>query len=392
MSFRLKVPSAGSLRLRSLRLRSGQAGQAGQARLGYDLPQRGNALEREKPMKAIRIHAHGGGEQLRIEELDAPQPGPRQIRIEVRAAALNQLDLWVRKGIPGVRLPVIPGSDAAGVVTQMGSAVTQFAVGDKVLPQPGYGCGLCAACHSGREQYCLRYGILGEHKDGVQAESIVVDEDRAIRMPSNASFAEAAAMPLVFLTAWEMLVNKGGVRPGDTVLVVAASSGVGSAAVQIAKLHAARVIATAGTAKLEKARALGADFVLDHYQQDVAKEVKTITGGRGVDIVVDHVGAATWQVSLRCLAKGGKLILCGSTTGPEVKMDLRFLYIRQQSILGSTMGSRGDLYRIMQLVEAGKLRGVVDRVFPFTEVAQAHQYLESGQHFGKVVLSFEKRV
>jgi NADPH:quinone reductase-like Zn-dependent oxidoreductase len=274
------------------------------------------------------------------------------------------------------------------MVTEIGKAVTQFAVGDKVLPQPGFGCGLCAACHSGREHYCLQYGILGEHRDGVQAESIVVDEDRVLRMPSSVSFEEAAAIPLVFLTAWEMLVNKGGVRPGDTVLAVAASSGVGSAAVQIAKLHGARVIATAGTAKLEKARALGADFVLDHYQQDVTKETKAITGGRGVDIVADHVGAATWQSSLRSLAKGGKLILCGSTTGPEVKMDLRFLYIRQQSILGSTMGSRGDLVRIMQLVEAGKLRGVVDRVFPFTEVAQAHQHLEGGKHFGKVVLSY----
>jgi len=339
-------------------------------------------------MKAIRIHEHGGVEQLRIEELDAPQPGPVQILIEVRAAALNHLDLFVRKGIPGVHPPLILGSDAAGVVKQVGSGVTQFSIGDKVLPQPGFGCGRCAACQSGRDHYCPLYGILGEHKDGVQAQLIVVDEDRAVHMPANVSFEEGAAIPLVYLTAWEMLVNKGGVRPGDMVLAVAASSGVGSAAVQIAKAHGARVIATAGTAKLEKARALGADYVLDHYKQDIAKEVKAITGGRGVDIVVDHVGAATWQASLRCLGKGGRLILCGATTGPEVKMDLRFLFIRQQSILGSTMGSSGDLFRIMQMVEAGKLRGVVDKVFPFTEVAAAHQHLESGQHFGKVVLSF----
>lgn len=339
-------------------------------------------------MKAIRIHEHGGVEQLRIEELAAPQPGPGQILVEVRAAALNQLDLWVRKGIPGVHPPLILGSDAAGVVQQVGSAVTQFSPGDKVLPQPGFGCGRCSACQSGRDNYCPQYGILGEHRDGVQAELIVVDEDRALRMPSNVSFEEGAAIPLVNLTAWEMLVNKGDVRPGDRVLVVAASSGVGSAAVQIARAHGAQVIATAGTAKLEKARALGTDCVLDHYKQDIAKEVKSITGGRGVDIVIDHVGAATWQASLRCLAKGGRLVLCGSTTGPEVKMDLRFLYIRQQSILGSTMGSRGDLFRILQLVEEGKLRGIVDKVFPFTEVAAAHQHLESGQHFGKVVLSF----
>ena len=339
-------------------------------------------------MKAIRIHEHGGVEKLRIDELDAPQPGPGQILIEVRAAALNQLDLWVRRRIPGVKPPLILGSDAAGIVQQVGSGVTAFSVGDSVLPQPGFGCGRCAACLSGRDHYCPQYGILGEHRDGVQAQRIVVDEDRAVRMPANVSFEEGAAIPLVYLTAWEMLVNKGGVRPGDMVLAVAASSGVGSAAVQIAKAHGARVIATAGTAKLDKARALGADWVLDHYKQDIAKEVKSITGGRGVDIVIDHVGAATWQASLRCLGKGGRLILCGATTGPEVKMDLRFLFIRQQSILGSTMGSSGDLFRILQLVEAGKLRGVVDQVFPFTEVAAAHQHLESGRHFGKVVLRF----
>ena len=339
-------------------------------------------------MKAIRVHAHGGVEQLRIEELPEPQPGPRQILIEVRAAALNHLDLYVRNGIPGLHLPLILGSDAAGVVKQTGNAVTQFSVGDKVLPQPGYGCGLCADCLSGKENYCLKYGILGEHSDGVQAECIVVDENKAIRMPANVTFEEGAAIPLVSMTAWEMLVNKCGVRHGDTVLVVAASSGVGSAAVQIAKAHGARVIATAGTTKLEKAKALGADFVLDHYKQDVAKEVKNITAGRGVDIVVDHVGSSTWQASLRCLGKGGKLVFCGATTGPQVSMDLRFLYIRQQSILGSTMGSRGDMFRIMQLVEAGKLRGVVDKVFPFTDVAPAHEYLESGQQFGKVVLRF----
>ncbi len=339
-------------------------------------------------MKAIRIHEHGGVEQLRIEELDVPQPGPGQILIGVRAAALNQLDLWVRKGIPGVKPPLILGSDAAGVVEQVGSGVTQFSVGDKVLPQPGFGCGRCKECQSGRDHYCPQYGILGEHKDGVQAQQIVVHENRAVRMPANLSFEEGAAIPLVYLTAWEMMVNKAGVRPGDMVLAVAVSSGVGSAAVQIAKAHGARVIATAGTTKLDRARALGADWVLDHYKQDIAKEVKAITGGRGTDIVVDHVGAATWQASLRCLGKGGTLILCGATTGPEVKMDLRFLFIRQQSILGSTMGSSGDLFRIMDMVEAGKLRGVVDKVFPFTEVAAAHQHLESCQHFGKVVLSF----
>jgi len=341
-------------------------------------------------VKAIRIHVHGGVDQLRIDDLEMPRPGTRQILAEIKAAALNHLDLWVRKGLPGIHLPIIMGSDGAGVVREIGPEVTAFAVGDRVLAQPGFGCGVCRECLSGRENYCPKYGIVGEHSSGVQAQYVVLDEDKAIHQPGNISAEEAAAIPLVYMTAWEMLINKCGLKPTDTVLVMAASSGVGSAAVQIACVHGARVIATAGTAKIAKARKLGAEVVLDHYLQDVAKEVKSLTGGRGVDIVVDHVGAASWQASTRSLAKGGKLVTCGATTGPEVKLDLRFLFIRQQSILGSTMGNRGDMFRILQLVEAGKLHGVADRVFPFTEVAKAHEYLEAGQQFGKVVLSFER--
>ena len=341
-------------------------------------------------MKAIRIHAHGGVEQLRLDELEAPKLGPHQLLVEVKAAALNRLDIFVRTGIPGVPLPVIMGADAAGVVREIGSQVTEFKPGDRVLGQPGAGCGLCQQCKDGRENYCLKYGIAGEHFDGYQAELIALDEEVALPMPTRISFEEGAAIPLVYLTAWEMLVNKARVKPGDTVLVIAASSGVGSAAVEIAKLYGARVIATAGTAKLEKAKALGADAVLDHYKQDIAKEIKSLTAGRGVDIVIDHVGLATWQASLRSLAKGGQLILCGSTSGPEVKMDLRFLFLRQQSVIGSTMGRRGDLLHVLKHVEAGKLRGIVDKVFPFSEVAAAHAHLESGQQFGKVVLRFEK--
>jgi NADPH:quinone reductase-like Zn-dependent oxidoreductase len=343
-------------------------------------------------MKAIRIHAHGGLEQLRIDDLPAPTPGPRQVLIEIKAAALNQLDLWVRKGIPGVPLPVIMGADAAGVVREVGSGVRGFKPGEQVLGQPGAGCGLCQECKDGRENYCLKYGIAGEHFDGYQAQLVALDESMVLPMPAGIGFEEGAAIPLVYLTAWEMLVNKARVKPGETVLIMAASSGVGSAAAQIARMHGARVFATAGTAKLEKAKMLGAapgiNAVLDHYKQDIAKEIRTLTGGRGVDIVVDHVGVATWTAATRSLAKGGRLVLCGSTTGPEVEMDLRFLFLRQQSILGSTMGTRGDMLRILQHVAAGKLRGVVDKVFPYTEVAAAHQHLESGQQFGKVVLKF----
>lgn len=337
-------------------------------------------------MKAIRIHAHGGLDQLRIDELPRPTPGPGQVLVEMKAAALNMLDLWVRRGIPGVPLPVILGSDGAGIVRELGAGAAQFKVGDEVLLHPGSGCGMCGDCLNGREHYCPKYAILGEHHDGVMAEYVAIGEQHLIRKPVNIGFEEGAAIPLVTLTAWEMVVNKGAIKPWSTVLVWGASSGVGSMAVQIARAYGARVIATAGTAKVERARTLGADFVLDHYTQDVAKEIKQLTGGRGCDLIIDHTGVKTWGASTRSLAKGGRLVVCGSTTGPEVSMDLRFLYIRQQSILGSTMGSRGDMVPILKLVEAGKLRGIVDRIFPFAEIATAHEYLETGKHFGKVIL------
>lgn len=337
-------------------------------------------------MKAIRIHAHGGIEQLRIEELPAPSPGPGQVLVQIRSAALNMLDLWVRRGIPGVPLPLIMGSDAAGVVTGLGAGASQFQVGDAVLVLPGYGCGQCGECQNGREHYCPRYGILGEHRQGVMAEQVALGEQHLIRKPANIGFDEGAAIPLVYLTAWEMVVNKGAIQPWHTVLVWGASSGVGSAAVQIAKAYGARVITTAGTAKLERAKTLGADHVLDHYTQDIAKEVKALTGGRGCDLIIEHTGAKTWTPSMRSLGKGGRLVLCGATTGYDVSVDLRFLFARQQTIMGSTMGSRGDMAHILKLVEMGRLRGVVDRVFPLDQIAAAHEHLESGQHFGKVIL------
>jgi NADPH:quinone reductase-like Zn-dependent oxidoreductase len=337
-------------------------------------------------MKAIRIHAHGGFDQLRIEDLPKPAPGPGQVLVQIKSAALNMLDLWVRRGIPGVPLPIVMGSDAAGVVVELGAGAAHFKVGDEVLVHPGYGCGQCGDCQNGREQYCPRYGILGENHQGVMAEYVALGEQHLIRKPANIGFDEGAAIPLVYITAWEMVVNKGAIKPWNTVLVWGASSGVGSAAVQIAKAYGARVIATAGTTKLERAKTLGADVVLDHYTQDIAKEIKALTGGRGCDLVIEHTGAKTWTPSMRSLGKGGRLVLCGATTGFDVQVDLRFLFSRQQTIMGSTMGARGDMVPILKLVEQGRLRGVVDRVFPFDQIAAAHEYLETGKHFGKVIL------
>jgi NADPH:quinone reductase-like Zn-dependent oxidoreductase len=345
-------------------------------------------------MKAIRIHQHGGVNELHLDDIPVPSITPRQVLVEVKSNALNHLDLFVRNGMPGVRLPLplILGSDASGVAKEIGLEVKDLNPGDPVIVVPGSGCGQCTECLSGRENYCASYSIGGEHGDGVQAEYLAIDRNQLLFMPANISFDEGAAIPLVYQTAWEMLVNKAGIQPGQTVLVWGASSGVGGAAIQIAHLFGARVIATAGgPVKAAKAKeVLGADFVIDYQTQDVVKEVRSITCNRGVDVVADHVGAATWEKSLRSLARGGKLVFCGATKGPTVSFDLRFVFFKQQSIIGSTMGSRADLLRVLELVSQGRLLAVVDRVFGAEQIREAHEYLENGRQFGKVIVRWAK--
>ncbi len=345
-------------------------------------------------MRAIRVHEHGGPERLVIEDLPIPKIQPNEVLVEVKSTSLNHLDLFVRGGIPGVKmpLPLVMGSDASGVIREIGRLVTQLKVGDRVLVVPGYGCGECVECHSGRENYCAQYAIAGEHANGVQAEFLALDHRRVIRIPAATSFEEAAAMPLVFLTAWEMVVNKANVHSGQSVLVWGASSGVGSAAVQIARARGAQVITTVGSAEkaAKAARMLTVDHVIDYRTQDVVKEVRAITNGRGADIVIDHVGVTTFEKSLRVLAKGGKLVFCGATTGAAVSFDLRFVFFKQQSLIGSTMGNRGDLFRALELVERGELHGVVDRVFEVDQIRAAHEHLESGKQFGKVIVRFAR--
>lgn len=340
-------------------------------------------------MRAVRVYEHGGPEVLRLEELPAPEPGPGQVRVRVRAAALNHLDLWVRKGIPGVRypLPLTLGSDGAGVVDAVGPGVKSAKPGDEVVLNPGVSCGVCAACLQGQDNLCREYGLLGEHRDGTDAEFVVVPEANLVRKPANLSFEEGAAFPLVFLTAWNMLITHGRLQPGDDVLVWGAGSGVGSAAIQIAKAFHARVIAVAGDDwKLERARQLGADEVINHRTQNVLEEVRRITGRRGVDVVFEHVGRATWEVSLKVLARGGRLVTCGATSGPVAETDIRYVFGKALSVHGTWVGSKGELYDLLPLVERGVLKPVVDRVFALSEVREAHAYLEAGQHFGKVVL------
>ncbi len=341
-------------------------------------------------MKAVVVHQHGGPDQLRLEDVKKPQPGPTEVLVQVKACALNHLDLWVRRGIPGVKfpLPLIPGSDVAGLIADPGPAGAKYSAGDRVLVAPGLSCQSCRICLSGQDQLCRHYGILGETRDGGYAEFVKVPAANLLPYPEKFSFEEAAAIPLVFLTAWHMVVARGKVRPGETVLVQGAGSGIGTAAIQIARLWGARVITTSGSDdKLKKARELGAEHGINHTRADLAQEVKNLTGKRGVDLVIDHIGEATWEASIRSLAKGGRLVTCGATTGPDVKTNLRYIFFKSLSILGSTMGSKSELHEILGHIEAGRLRPVLDRTFPLEAAAEAHRYLEDRKQFGKVVLT-----
>jgi NADPH:quinone reductase-like Zn-dependent oxidoreductase len=339
-------------------------------------------------MKAVRIHQFGGPEVLIYEDVPDPQPRKDQVLVRVRACALNHLDVWVRKGLPGVKLPHILGSDVAGEVAEAGEYVTGFQPGQRVLLAPMHFCGRCAKCMAGVQNQCREFTVLGNGVDGGNCELIAVPAMNVIPIPDTLDFNQAASIPLVFLTAWHMLVGRAGIRPGQTVLVLGASSGVGIAAIQIARMFHCRVITTAGDeTKLGKARALGADFGINHYKQKISEEVRKITNKEGVDIVLEHVGAATWDESVKSLKPGGTLVTCGATTGPSVGIDLRFLYSRQLSLLGSYMGTMRELYEVLGHVFAGRLKPVVDRVFPLQELRAAHEHLEKSQMFGKIVVN-----
>ena len=340
-------------------------------------------------MKAVRFHEHGGPEVLRYEEAPDPVPDGDEALVRVKACALNHLDIWARNGLPNVVIPMphISGSDIAGVVEWVPKEEKEFKKGDEVIVNPGVGCGRCERCLAGVENQCRDYTIIGYGVDGGYAELVKVRRTHLVRKPHGMSFEDAASFPLVFETVYHMLVTKARVGPEDTVLVLAANSGVGSAAVELAKLLGAEVIATAGDAdKAERALKLGADHTIDHYKQDVLAEVRRITSKRGVDVVVEHVGAATWAGSVKALAKGGRLVTCGATTGAEVTTDLRYVYNRELTIYGSFMAGTGELSEVVRLFEQGKLKTVVDSTYPLERAGEAQARLEGSRHFGKVVL------
>ena len=310
-----------------------------------------------------------------------------QVLVRMRATALNHLDLWVRKGLPGITLPITLGSDGAGIIEEVGPEVSGWSAGEEVVIQPGTFCGQCAACQSGRENFCPEYGILGETQDGVQAELVALPVHNVFRKPAELSFEEAASFGLVFLTAYQMLVNRARLEAGETVLVVAGSSGVGAAAIQIAVQLGARVIATAASGeRTDFAKSMGAHDVVDHYQPNWYRQVLEFAGPERVQVVVEHVGAATWEQSSRTLGIGGRMVVCGATTGADVSINLHHTFRKQQAILGSTMGNLETFEAVIRGFEAGQYKSFVDRVFPLHEVESAHRYLEAGRHHGKVVV------
>jgi NADPH:quinone reductase-like Zn-dependent oxidoreductase len=315
-------------------------------------------------MKAIRIHEDGGPEVLRYEDAPDPEPGPGEVLIQLRAASLNRLDLWVRSGLPSVPKPRILGADGAGLDPS----------GQRVVINPGI-------------EHGDRISVIGEHMDGTHAELIAVPESQVYPIPDELTFEEAAAFPLVFETVYRMLVTRAALQPGEWVLVWGVGSGIGTASLQIAKALGGRVIATSSSdAKLERAKELGADAVVNHESGDVVEAVKEATEGPGADIVVEHVGEATWQTSLQAVRPHGRIAVCGATTGPNPKAALHRIWWKQLTILGSTMGTKDDFEGAYELVKSGRAKPIVDSVFPLAEARAAHERMETGEHFGKVVL------
>src|SRR6266540_4243689 len=339
-------------------------------------------------MKAVVFNRHGGPEVLECAEVPDPTIKANEVLVEVKACSLNHLDVWARGGLPGIEIPLphILGNDIAGVVRGVGELVSWVRSGDEVMLQPGISCGHCLECLAGRDSLCREYDILGYRRNGGYAQLVAAPAVNVIPKPKNLSWEEAAALPLVTLTAWHMLVSRASVQPGEDVLIHAAGSGVGSLGIQVAKLRGARVIATASSdEKLAKARELGADEVVNYTREDWAKEVKRLTERAGVDIVFEHTGAETWAGSISVLKNNGRLVTCGATSGFDARTDLRQVFYRHLSILGSFMGSKGELLEALKFVERGQLHAVVDRSLPLAEARRAHELLEDRAQFGKLV-------
>ena len=340
-------------------------------------------------MKAVVFNQHGGPEVLQYVDVPDPKPGPGEVLIEVKATSINHIDIFLRRGMPGIKVPLpkIVGSDAAGVIRELGRDVSGLTSGQRVVINPGITCGRCEFCSAGFGSQCVSWAMVGENRDGAYAEFVVVPAHIVLPIPDHISFEEAAAAPLVFLTAWSMMVGKGNIRPGEDVLILGAGAGVGTAAIQIAKLVGCRVFATASNAeKLQRAKELGADFLINYTTEEFDKAIRDLTNKRGVDIVVDYIGADTWVRSLRSARRGGRVLTCGATTGFAPQTDLRHIFFRQVQVLGSTMGSHREFLDVMKCVFRGQLKPVIDRVLPLPEARKGHELIEQRAVFGKIVL------
>jgi len=340
-------------------------------------------------MKAVIFKQHGGPDVLEYTDVPEPAIKANEVLIEVKACALNHLDVWVRGGLPGIEIPLphILGNDVAGVVREVGALVTWVKIGAEVMVQPGVSCGHCDDCLRGQDNLCREYDIIGYRRDGGYAEAVAVPGVNTISKPPSLSWEAAAALPLVTLTAWHMLVTRARVQPGEDVLIQAAGSGVGSIGIQVARLFGARVLATAGSdEKLARAKELGADEVINYTRNDWPKEVKRLTARKGVDVVFEHTGADTWPGSIASLKTGGRLVTCGATSGFDARTDIRQVFYRNLTILGSFMGAKAELLDAMKFVESGKIRAVVDQSLPLADARKAHELMEDRAQFGKLVL------
>ncbi len=340
-------------------------------------------------MRAVAIFEHGGPEKLTLTDLPKPTIGPDDVLINVKAVAMNHLDLWVREGLPNLKIeyPFILGSDVAGVIAEVGANVQGLTTGQRVTINPGWWDTKCEYCLAGQECLCVEFKLFGEHLPGGYAEFMRVPARNVLPIPDDFSFEETSAAPLAFLTAWRALITQARLKPGEDVLILGIGGGVASAAIQVAKLAGARVFATSSSdAKLERAKELGADILINHKAKEFEREAFQITNKRGVDVVLDSVGAATWIKSIRALRKGGRMVVVGSTSGPNPTEDVRYIFWKQISIIGSTMSTQKEFRDVMKLVFQRKLKPVVDQVFPLEQAREAHERLARGDQFGKIVL------
>jgi NADPH:quinone reductase-like Zn-dependent oxidoreductase len=345
-------------------------------------------------MRAITIHRHGGPEEIMLDEVPRPVPGRGEVVVKLASAALNHLDIWVRSGIHGLRLdfPHVMGSDGSGTIDEIGEGVEGAFAGQGVLIDPGISCGRCEFCTKGEHSECLSFHLLGEHINGTFAEYVKVPAENIHPIPEHLSFDEAAALPLVFLTAWRMLITRGKMKAGEDLLIIGIGGGVAGAALLIGLALGARVIVTSGDSKkLERAVGLGAARGIDHNRQDISKEVRRLTDNRGVDLCFDSVGQATWTESLKCLARGGRMVTCGATSGPVVETDIRRIFWNQLTIIGSTMGNRNDMREMLRFVERTSLRPIIDSVTPMKDARAAHEKMLRGVQFGKLVLKISEQ-